>query len=409
MSLRTSLLAVAAVVLAAASFFAFLQHRLTGPLLGFGHHPEVSARLEESLADQRALAHLDPANEAAYRERFAALETLLQRLYVVEHSRDAIIRRYDTIVLSLMGAVVFAVTGAFLWHERRLEARLLRLQGALADLAAGRTDLDVGERARDVVGRIARMIEETSRQMARDRRRLAALQNLSAWQEAARRHAHEMRTPLTGARLELTRLASLVADDPAARRREIEQAAKSAGQEIERLGTFAQRFTSFAKLPSPQPRRQDVGALLAEFAATFESAWPGLALVLVPSEEPCEAAVDRDMLRQVLVNLCDNAAQAAGEEGGRLEISFAREGLSVAVRVADDGPGISGAVMTRLFEPYTTTRSVGEGMGLGLAISRKILLDHGGDLELEATSEAGTTFRLTLPCEEVRSSEENRP
>ncbi len=401
MSLRISLLAVAAVVVAAATFFAFLQHRLSGPLLGFGHHPEVAARLEESLADQRALARFDPTNETLYRERFSALETLLQRLYVLEHSREAIVRRYDTIVLGLMGAVVVAVTGAFLWHERRQEARLLRLQGALTDLAAGRTDIDVGEPARDVVGRIARMVEETSRRMARDHRRLAALQNLSAWQEAARRHAHEMRTPLTGARLELTRLATLIADDPSGRRHEIEQAARSAGQEIERLGTFAQQFTSFARLPSPELRRQDVGALLAEFASTFDSAWPGLELVLVPAEGPCEAAVDRDMLRQVLVNLCDNAAQAAAGDGGRVEISLAGEGESVAVRVADDGPGIPDPVRTRLFEPYTTTRSVGEGMGLGLAISRKILLDHGGDLELEATSEAGTTFRLTLPGQEV--------
>ena len=74
-----------------------------------------------------------------------------------------------------------------------------------------------------------------------------------------------------------------------------------------------------------------------------------------------------------------------------------RQQLPRVLDVADDGPGVDEAVRGRLFEPYTTSRGIGEGMGLGLAISKKILLDHGGDLELVASSAAGTTFRLTLP------------
>jgi signal transduction histidine kinase len=70
----------------------------------------------------------------------------------------------------------------------------------------------------------------------------------------------------------------------------------------------------------------------------------------------------------------------------------------VYVDVTDNGPGVPREVRPRLFEPYATNRSVGEGMGLGLAISRKIMLDHGGDLELVQTAGAGTTFRLVLPA-----------
>jgi len=71
------------------------------------------------------------------------------------------------------------------------------------------------------------------------------------------------------------------------------------------------------------------------------------------------------------------------------------------IRVADDGPGIEEEVRSRLFEPYTTTRSIGDGMGLGLAISKKIMLDHGGDLELEDSSPEGTAFRVSLPIAEA--------
>ena len=77
----------------------------------------------------------------------------------------------------------------------------------------------------------------------------------------------------------------------------------------------------------------------------------------------------------------------------RLQAAFAPASLEVR----DDGPGIANELRDRLFEPYVTTRASGEGMGLGLAISRKILLDHGGDLELAHSSPRGTTMRCWFP------------
>ena len=247
------------------------------------------------------------------------------------------------------------------------------------------------------------MIEETSRAMARDRKRLAYLKNLSVWQETARRHAHEMRTPLTAARLELSRLQRLLEGEE---QEDARQVAVSVGEELERLGKFTQQFNSFARLPQPRPAVHDLGAVVAEFAETFAGAWPNLQLRCERPAHPLPAALDRDMLRQVLVNLCDNSslaiksqgagAQGEGDNQGTVTLRPGEVGRSVFLDVADDGPGISPEIRSRVFEPYVTTRQVGEGMGLGLAISKKILLDHGGDLELVKTSEAGTTFRITL-------------
>ena len=229
------------------------------------------------------------------------------------------------------------------------------------------------------------MIEETSRVMARDRRRLAALQNLSMWQETARRHAHEMKTPLTAARLELTRLREMVNE-------ESRQTVESLGEELDRLGRFTREFTSFARLPKPRMEVHDLGPVVSEFASAFDLAWPSLALC-VSAPGQFYAAVDRELLRQTLVNLCDNSAHA---QARTVNFEVGRNGTGIYVEVADDGPGIAPEIRGRVFEPYVTTRKVGEGMGLGLAISKKILLDHGGDLELVKTSEAGTTFRITL-------------
>ena len=397
MILRIPLFAAVVLVLTTGLLYDFLQHRLSSPLLAFGVHPEVVTRLEESLEDQRELARRDPDHEQVYRERFTSISALVRHLYVLDLNREQIAHRYQQIVFAIFAGLVLAVAGGFVWQRQRHEARLGRLQEALGALAEGRTDVEVGDRRRDTLGRIARMIEQTSQRMARDHKRLAALRNLSAWQEAARRHAHEMRTPLTGAKLELTRLAGLLEAESLEQAEEIRQTAHSAGQEIERLGTFTQQFTSFARLPRPEKKIWDLARLLEEYVTTFDSAWNNLTLVFESGVPAAAAAVDRDMLRQVLVNLCDNSSLALGESRGVVTFSLETRGENVLVRISDDGPGVAEHVRPRLFEPYTTTRKIGHGMGLGLAISKKILLDHGGDLELEATSEAGTVFCLTLP------------
>jgi nitrogen fixation/metabolism regulation signal transduction histidine kinase len=372
-------------VLAAAAVLFLFERQLSTAWFRLGLQPEVISALEGSQEDRRQLARLDPQRETEYRGRFEEDQALLNRLRILEHNRKEILRRYEMILLMVVGGVLAAAGGAHLVHQGRRERRIDRLREALVQLSAGQENVDIGDRGKDTIGRIAAMIEETSRVMARDRRRLAALQNLSMWQETARRHAHEMKTPLTAARLELTRLREMVSG-------ESKQAVDSLGEELDRLGRFTREFTSFARLPKPRLEVHDLGAVVSEFASTFDLAWPSLALrVSAPGQ--FLATVDRELLRQTLVNLCDNSAHA---QARTVTFQVGRNGTGIYVEVADDGPGIAPEIRGRVFEPYVTTRKVGEGMGLGLAISKKILLDHGGDLELVETSAAGTKFRITL-------------
>jgi nitrogen fixation/metabolism regulation signal transduction histidine kinase len=385
---------------AALVFFAF-ERELAGAWFTFGVHPDVTGLLERSLDDQKRLARADPARAPEYRRRFDATQALLRRLRILELNRGEIVGRYEAVLLGLFAGILTLGSAGYALRERRQGARLTQLQGSLAELAAGGVDVRVGdggghrERRHDLIGRIATMIEETSRVIARDRRRLASLENLSAWQEAARRQAHEMRTPLTAARLELSRLRDLAGTGEG----ETGRLTESALAEIERLGRLTQAFTAFARLPEPALARRDLVPFLAEYVQTFAAAWPHLALSFTPpgwTARPAIAAFDPEMVRQVLVNLCDNSALALGSGSGSVTFSLGSAGEWTCLDVADDGPGVPAAIRPRLFEPYVTTRRVGEGMGLGLAISRKVLLDHGGDLEL-ADSETGAVFRLLFP------------
>ncbi len=405
MNSRTSLAAVGLLLITAGLVFYFVERRLSGPLFALGVNPEILGRLEASLDDQRRLALADPTREPLYRQSFDATRTLVQRLQILEHGRGDVERRYRQILLSVFGFAAMLVGGGVVLRQSRYEGRLSRLQAALADLAGGRTDIEIGDQRRDTIGRIATMVERTSRVMARDRQRLAALDNLSAWQESARRHAHEMRTPLTGARLELSRLDSLLDRERLTHPGEVREATRGVLQELERLGRFTQEFTSFARVPRPELEVRDLAALVADFVTTYQAAWPNLTLDIskpppgsgqVPGRRCFEALLDRDMIRRVLVNLCDNSSLALGDAQGRVTLRLAASSENVVLEVADDGPGIDDAVRPRLFEPYTTTRRIGQGMGLGLAISKKILLDLGGDLELAESSPEGATFRLTF-------------
>ncbi|HYX22816.1 MAG TPA: histidine kinase dimerization/phospho-acceptor domain-containing protein, partial [Thermoanaerobaculia bacterium] len=294
MNLRAAAVTVCGMLLAVAAVLWLFEREISGPWFRLGLQPEITAALERSMDDQKKLARLEPQRRDELRARFEATQTLLNHLRILEHNRLRITRRWELIVLAAVGGVLAVAGGAHLLRQGRLDARLERLRLALVALSAGEEDLQIEDRGRDTLGRIAGMIEETSRAMARDRKRLAYLKNLSVWQETARRHAHEMRTPLTAARLELARLQQLLPAGPAEAQEEARQAAASVGEELERLGKFTQQFTSFARLPQPRPAVHDLGPVVEEFVATFAAAWPNLTLRYEPPGRPLPAALDRD-------------------------------------------------------------------------------------------------------------------
>jgi two-component system C4-dicarboxylate transport sensor histidine kinase DctB len=115
---------------------------------------------------------------------------------------------------------------------------------------------------------------------------------------------------------------------------------------------------------------------------------------------------DRDRLGQVFVNVLSNALDAmAGEASPMIQISalVTRQGVSISIR--DNGPGFADGVLQRIFEPFFTTKLAGSGLGLGLAISERIMRDFGGVLRAENAGERGALFILQLPQADAAFSE----
>jgi signal transduction histidine kinase len=148
-------------------------------------------------------------------------------------------------------------------------------------------------------------------------------------------------------------------------------------------------------MPEPEPKLGDLGAFVRQFIEAFEEAFPSLTLEASCPPVAVGATFDPHLLRQVLVNLCRNAAEAGGV--GSIVMTCGNNGDGPFVEVSDDGPGVPPELRQRLFEPYVSQKRDGRGLGLGLAISRKILLDLGGDLILVDDAGPGARFRLCLP------------
>ena len=158
------------------------------------------------------------------------------------------------------------------------------------------------------------------------------------------------------------------------------------------MARYTREFSTFAGVGKPTLREESLRSIVDEFCATFARAWDGMELRCGDVKD-ASVCVDRDMLRQVLVNLCTNSAHA-----GAKSVTFATSRNTIEVR--DDGSGIPASLRDRVFDPYVTSRRMGEGMGLGLSISRKVMLDHGGDLEVAESTSEGTVMRVTFGVSE---------
>lgn len=393
--MRRTLVSIALAVATALATVHIAQRQLAEVSAALAIRPEITTELRESMDDQRRLAQLDTENAAAYRSRFDRLRALHNRVTILGLGQEEIIRTQERILFAVIAATLIIIAISYFLRRRREVARLQRIGGFVERLSAGETHLRVGERGRDAIARIARMIERTSDAIGADRQRLRYLENLSTWQEAARRHAHEIRTPLTAAQLELDRLSSELATRWPDAAESIGAHRTSIREELERLRQFTRSFMSFAAIGPPRLVRTNLVDLLDEFRRTFAAAWP-MELRLEPAASGCIVAADPGLLRQVVVNLCNNSAIAS--PNGVVTFAVHHDGRNARIDVTDDGAGIPESMKPRMFQPYATTRRPGEGMGLGLAISKKIMLDQNGDLELTATSPSGTTFSITLPC-----------
>lgn len=350
--------------------------------------PEIHQLMEHSSNDLKQLAQLDPTNQNLYRQRFESLQDLRKTLNILALNRNNLVSRYEWLLALAFISVLAIAAVVASWQHRHTNQRLQKLQHPLRALATGAQIPANQTRGSGLFGRVEDMIATTAEHMQIQRERLRYLEHLDRWQESARWLGHEIRTPLTTLQFELERMFNLEAQT------DREQALHRALGELQRLSRFARGFSNLSGIGQPQIEPVDLAAMLQHFETLFGSRWPRLKLAVQIDHPNAIHAVDESMLRQVLVNLCDNTHRAISPASGLLVIHLGATENTYFIDVTDNGPGLPSPIQSNLFVPYTTTRQNGQGLGLGLTISRKIMLDHGGDLVLKDTGPHGTCFRL---------------
>jgi two-component system NtrC family sensor kinase len=217
--------------------------------------------------------------------------------------------------------------------------------------------------------------------------------------------AHEINNPLGGI-LVYTHL--LLEDTPPGdpRRGNLEKIAR----ETERVRNTVRGLLEFARQTESKVEDADVNALIL---ATLDLVnkhilFENIKLVKELDDDLPILAIDKDKIRQVLINVIMNAAEAMENRGGQLRVAtrYAAPERQVEIKVSDTGCGISPENLRRVFEPFFTTKDVGRGVGLGLAISYGIVKKHGGSIDIQSRVDKGTTVTISLPVDAPGRAEE---
>ncbi len=249
---------------------------------------------------------------------------------------------------------------------------------------------------------------------------LLRAQKAAAWQEVAQRIAHEIKNPLTPIQLSAQRLLRHASpgndplrpgDSPHQDEQDLTRMVHECATLIEReVGTLAGlvgEFSQFVRFPSAKLAPSDANAVVQEALDIFSGRLEGIAMRAQLASNLPPIRADMELLRRVLVNLIDNAAEAL--ESSRVKeihitTRFRPETETVEIAVADTGPGISAQDKDKLFLPHFSTKD--RGTGLGLAIAARIMAEHGGSIRVQDNVPVGSCFLLEVPIAEVPVSSE---
>jgi nitrogen fixation/metabolism regulation signal transduction histidine kinase len=297
-----------------------------------------------------------------------------------------------------------------------LARKLARPVEALAEtagrLARGDLDARVGPGGSNVaeVERLVSAFNQMADEIQHSQTQLVQAERVAAWREIAQGLAHELKNPLTPILGAMDVIRKARALDRQDFDEILDEQARAVVDEVMRLKELADEFARFARLPDAKPEQLDLPELLDGAVALYSSVDDTLRIVRDYATDTPPLFADRNQLQTVITNLVKNALEAMGTSGtlvlGLNPVTLADGGPGVEIRVGDSGPGIPEEVRDKLFTPYFTTKG-SRGTGLGLAMTHRIVVEHGGTIVVLDSSEGGAEFSLRLPVRPRQAPPQN--
>jgi nitrogen fixation/metabolism regulation signal transduction histidine kinase len=352
----------------------------------------TGARVEISSADQMvASAGSEEPPMVETTVELAAVARVTLKLSRTSALKAEAVPAYAFVAQIALGLGIAALLGVLLarFITRPVEA----VTAAARRIAGGAFDLKVAEPASGEVGELVNAFNRMSTELRDTTDRLIASERVAAWQEVARRLAHEIKNPLTPIKMSLE---TLIAASEKGHPRFNQLFRESAGavlEEVERLRRIVDEFSQFARMAKPQLKPLSLSELAEQVLSLYGIPREGIDVCSQIARDVWVRG-DRDQLTQVLLNLIKNAEEALNGSG-RIEIKIGSLDGQAWLEVIDSGSGVPLEDRARIFEPYFTTKQ--GGSGLGLAIARRIAEEHGGQLDVGGEPGRGAVFTLRLP------------
>ena len=369
-------------------------------LVGLGVHDAWLPPAAHLALEQREALALDRGGRLLGRRAVAAFRRLPPAgvLGVLALPGGAAATRREELTDMLVFAVLVGAVLSLalsLVAGRALARPIGELSRASSAVGAGRLRVRLPADRRDEFGDLYRSINRMTRRLRRARARELRSARVLAWGEMARQVAHEIKNPLTPIRLSVQHVRRAYRDGRDDFEEILEGNVEQVLHEIDRLSEIARAFARYGGPAESGPALEPVAvaAVARDVQALYASGDRGLT-VRVHSEGDAPPAAARDAeLREVLVNLFENA-RAALPDDGAVDVRVRAEDGGVTLEVTDAGEGIPADVLPSVFDPHFSTRS--SGTGLGLAIVKRLVEDWGGRISAESEPGRGTTFRVWL-------------
>ena len=362
----------------------------------------ISARLARSAdgGDRRELGRIGGLDGGSWSARSVALssrdgEPVGHLVVAVDRAGfRALIRRlrWSFAILGASAALLGALAGVAI--AGRLTRPVAELVRSVDAIARGEADYTFPRQADHELDELVASFSRLHRSLAAQQQRALAAERVAAWRDMARRVAHEIKNPLVPIRLTVENLVKARRQAPQMFDELFTEGSRTILEEVQALRRMVEEFSEFARLPRPRPQPTDLDELVDSVLA-LHSAEPGVAIRRPGVSGLPPIALDADQVSRALKNVVGNALEAMADRGGELTVeTVVRDGWAL-VRVSDEGPGFSSEALKRVFEPYFTTKD--GGTGLGMAITYRIVTEHGGMLTVENRPQGGATVVLHFP------------
>lgn len=311
------------------------------------------------------------------------------------------IEELDRGFLSLGAVAVALAIGLGLLLSWAVTRPVARLEDATKRVGDGDLESTIGARTGGEFGRLEHAFDDMTRKLKRTQVKLLRAERIAAWRDIARRIAHEIKNPLSPIQTSIETMRKTYKTKHPDFDEIFEESTVTILHEVGRLKRIVTEFSQFARLPAPRPEDLSVVEVVSHVVGLHQGG--DVEVTLEAAEDLPAIRADSEQITQVLMNLVQNAADAAraahGGARGHVSVRVDRDPDrgGVLVSVGDDGPGVGDEERSKVFEPYFTTKA--GGTGLGLAIVHRIVTDHGGSVDIGESPLGGAQFSVLLTRE----------